>query len=996
MRDRERELEQICQAALERPVAARAGFLAEACGGDEGLRREAESLLARESAAASFLEAPALAVAARTMSTDTPALTAGRQIGPFTIVARLGSGGMGEVYRARDATLRREVAIKVLPTIFTSDPDRLGRFEREARVLASLNHPNIATIHGIEHVDGIHALILEVVEGETLAERLQAVASSRHATNAGLPLSDALAVARQIAEALEAAHEKGIVHRDLKPANIKIRPDGVVKVLDFGLAKAIATDGSAADGSQVPTRTLDGTRAGFILGTAAYMSPEQARGKPVDTRTDIWAFGCVLYEMLTGRLAFSGETVSDAVAAILSREPDWLALPAETPESVRRLLRRSVEKDPRRRVHHIADARIELEETLAQPSASGHLVSTDRSAPLVTNGAPARVRVRLAWIAATLSGAAIIAALALWRVGFIDRPAVDARVYRSSIVLPEGTQIPGDRSSVNLGPAGRFALSPDGRLLAFVARREGAGLPMLWVRPLDTDVAQSLAGTEGATYPFWSPDSRSVAFLAQGKLKKIDVAGGAPLTLCDASLGATGAWNRDDVILFTPKGGSPIHRVSASGGTPSPVTTFDAESGDTQHWFPFFLPDGRHFLYSTLGSKVGAPDPRGVYVGSLDPDESSTLLLQGGSNAKYAVGHLIFLRGSTLMARPFDANRRELRGEAEPLADQLQTTSGSVTGEAGAFTVSETGVLAYQTGSGVVRSQLVWFDRAGKQIGQLGDQADYSDVELSPDGQRVAVSVLDPAEGTRDLWLYDVKRELRTRFTFDSANDFEPIWSPDSARLVFARREGNVDLYEKPSSGGNEGVLLEGGLGKFPSDWSPNGRFILYIAGGAAIARSDLLVLPLFGDKKPFAFLETSFGETRGRFSPDGRWIAYASDESGQFEIYVDRFPKLGEKRRVSTAGGVWPRWRRDGREIVYLAPGDTLTAATVNGEGGRFEAGAARPLFAVRPRPWVTLGAYPYDVSADGQRFLVNTVVEETASSAITLVVNWTAGLKK
>jgi eukaryotic-like serine/threonine-protein kinase len=921
-------------------------------------------------------------------------LSAGTRLGQYEIISPLGAGGMGEVYRARDTKLGRGVAIKVLPEAVATRPDRIARFEREAKVLASLNHPHIAALFGMEESAGRHFLVMELVEGETLAER---IASPSASGRGHLRVDDALKVALQIAAALEAAHECGIIHRDLKPANIKITPDEVVKVLDFGLAKAAEGDRASQDLSQSPTVSFGGTREGTILGTAAYMSPEQARGKPVDKRTDIWAFGCVLYEMLTGRLAFSGETVSDAVTAILSREPDWLALPAETPESVRRLLRRSLEKDPKRRVHHIADARIELEETLAQPSASGHLMSTDLSAPIVTNGARAKARVRLAWIAATLSVAAIIAALALGRVGFVDRSAVDARVYRSSIALPEGMQIPADRSSANLGPAGRFALSPDGRRLAFVARRGATGLPMLWVRPLDAVVAQSLAGTEGAAYPFWSPDSRFVAFLARGKLKKIDVAGGAPLTLCDAALGATGAWNRDDVILFTPKGGSPLYRVSASGGTSSPVTTFDATSGDAQHWFPFFLPDGRHFLYSALGSKkAGATDPRGVYVGSLDPNESSTLLVQDGSHAKYAEGHLIFLRGTTLMARPFDANRRELHGEAEPLAEQLQTTNGNVTGAAGAFTVSETGVLAYQTGSGVVRSQLVWFDRAGKQIGLLGDQADYADLELSPDGQRLAVSVFDPAEGTRDLWLYDVKRELRTRFTFDSANEFEPIWSPDGDRLVFARIKASVDLFQKPSSGGREDALLEGGLGKFPSDWSPNGRFILYIAGGAAIARSDLLVLPLVGDKKPFPFLETSFIETRGRFSPDGRWIAYASDESGQLEIYVARFPEPGERRRISTAGGVWPRWRRDGREIIYLAPDNTLTAATVNGEGASFEAGAARPLFAVRPRPQVTLGDYPYDVSADGQRFLVNTLVEETASSAITLVVNWAGGLKK
>ena len=492
-----------------------------------------------------------------------------------------------------------------------------------------------------------------------------------------------------------------------------------MKVLDFGLAKATEGDRSGQDLSRSPTISFGGTREGTILGTAAYMSPEQARGKPLDKRTDIWAFGCVLYEMLTGRLAFPGETVTDAVAAILNREPDWLALPVETPESVRRLLRRSLEKDPKRRLarHRRRTNRARRDARSASRVRSSHVNGSARAhrherrarqgarpAGLdhrnVSRWPPSSRR----WLSA--------------RVGVFDRPAMDARVYRSSIVLPEGTQIPADRSSANLGPAGRFALSPDGRRLAFVARRDATGSPLLWLRPLDALVAQSLAGTEGATYPFWSPDSRFVAFLAQGKLKKIDVAGGAPLTLCDASLGATGAWNRDDVILFTPKGGSPLYRVSASGGTPSPVTTFDTASGDRQHWFPFFLPDGRHFLYSTLGSKKpGATDPRGVYVGSLDPKETSTLLLQDGSHAKYAEGYLIFLRGSTLMARPFDANRRELHGEAEPLAEQLQTTSGSVTGAAGAFTVSDAGVLAYQTGSGMVRSQLIWFDRGGQADG---------------------------------------------------------------------------------------------------------------------------------------------------------------------------------------------------------------------------------------------------------------------------------------
>lgn len=522
---------------------------------------------------------------------------------------------------------------------------------------------------------------------------------------------------------------------------------------------------------------------------------------------------------------------------------------------------------------------------------------------------------------------------------------------------------------------------------------------MLWVRPLNILTAQPLVGTEGAAFPFWSPDSRFVAFLAQGKLKKVEVAGGSSVTLCDAAFGATGAWSPDDVILFTPRGESSLYRVSASGGTASPVTTLDAASGDSQHGYPAFLPDGQHFLYLAMGSKTGGvTDPRAVYVGSLDPQEPRKLLLQGGSNARYSQGYVIFLRESSLIAQAFDLTRLELRGEAVPLVEKTEIVSGSATGAAGAFTVSETGLLAYQTGVGVVRSELVWFNRRGQQIAVLGGQSDYGDVALSPDGSRAAVSLLDPERGTRDLWIYDVARGLRDRFTVDPGDEFAPSWSPNGDRLVFsARRKASIDLYQKASSGaGSEEVLLEAGLGKFQASWSPDGRYLLYVAGGGAIARSDLWVLPLFGERKPFPLLQTTFVETQGQFSPDGRWIAYASSESGQLEVYVAPFPGPGGKKRVSSAGGSYPRWRRDGKEIFYLASDNTLTAATVTGGPAGFEAGAVRPLFKVRPRPAVRLDAYPYDVSSDGQRFLVNTFVEEAPSMSITLFVNWTTGLKQ
>ena len=550
------------------------------------------------------------------------------------------------------------------------------------------------------------------------------------------------------------------------------------------------------------------------------------------------------------------------IAAILDREPDWRALPATTPARVQWLLRRCLEKDSRRRLHDIADGRIELDEALSHPHEFGQVAPASLSAPVVARG---RARERVAWTSAAVCLVGLVVALALGRTGVPGRPAVDTRIYHSSIVFPEDLRLAGQ-------PAGRFALSPDGRRLAFVAAL-GDGRPMLWVRRLDMLTAQPLPGTEGAEFPFWSHDSRFVAFLAQGKLKKIEVAGGSPATLCDAAFGATGAWSPEDVILFTPRGEASLYRVSASGGTPSPVTMLDAASGDSQHSHPVFLPDGRHFLYFVLGSKTGGvADPRAVYVGSLDPQEPRKLLLRSGSNAKYAQGYVIFLRESTLMAQAFDLSRMELRGEPVPLVEKTEIVSGNVTSAVGAFAVSETGALAYQTGPGVVRCELVWFDRAGKRLAALGDRADYGDVSLSPDNARAAVSLIDPERGTFDLWLYDVARGLRERFTFEPGDEFAPAWSPDGRRLVFsARRKASIDLYQKASSGaGSEDVLLEPGLGKFQASWSRDGRYLLYVAGGAAIRRSDLWVLPLFGERKPFPFLETTQIETQGQFF--SRW----------------------------------------------------------------------------------------------------------------------------
>jgi Tol biopolymer transport system component len=974
---RQRTAFRICEAALQRPTESRAAFLAEACGSDDALRREVESLLAQASAANSFIETPALDVALD--EDDAPAgLVVGQRLGTYHVVSWLGAGGMGEVYRARDTDLGRDVALKVLPSTLLGDAERLARFEREARVLAALNHPNVGAIYGLANEAGVRALVLELVEGETLAEKLA------HSRSGALPVTEALPIARQIADALEAAHEKGIIHRDLKPANVVITPASVVKVLDFGLAKLATVDGalSAGNPSRSPTITASGTRSGLLLGTARYMSPEQARGHVVDKRTDIWAFGCVLYEMLTGHAAFPGATVTDTLAAIIDREPEWTALPVGLPQHIRTLLRRCLEKEPSRRLRDIGDARIEIDEAGAAPVEGG----TRRAGSKVFR----------ALVIAT--GALLVTTMALSAALYLRQPAIDTHVYRSTYLPP---------ATPTAAPGARLALSPDGRKLAFVAHAPDGGT-VLWVHALDSLAAQPLAGTEDAVAPFWSPDSRFLAFVAGGRLKKIDASGGPVFTVAETAAGL-GSWNRDDVILFNEnlsvRDSSPLFRVAASGGTPSPVTTFDSDASETHHSFPSFLPDGRHFLY--VRGNFPAVD---TYVGSIDSNER-TRLLDGWTNAKYAQGHLLYVRGTTLVAQPFDATRLRLTGQPVPLAEHLVANVPGY--QVGVFSVSDTGVLAFQArASDEDESRLVWFDRAGHEIGVLGDRASYGNapgVRLSPDGRRAAVSVKDvlwkvrtgsgsqPRQGF-DIWMFDIARSLRTRFTF-GPDSLSPIWSPDGSRVVFSsNREGHFDLYQKAASGsGAEEVLLSDSVGKVPLSWSPDGRFILYYSPPGT--DGDVWALPLFGDRKPFPFIRTPFDEDLVQFSPDGRWVAYESNESGRGEVYVTPFPGPGGKWQVSAAGGMEPRWRHDGREIFFLAGTSTetgtraakkLMAAAVRAEGSRFEVGPIQPLFDVRTPQGP--GGLVYDVSPDG-RFLIDTVEEQVP---ITIVVNWPALLRK
>ncbi len=903
-------------------------------------------------------------------------LTGGSRIGPYEIVGAIGAGGMGEVYRARDARLKRDVAIKILPDAFARNADRVARFQREAEVLASLNHPNIAHIYGLEQAGEIRALVLEFVDGPTLAERI---------AQGPIPLDEALPIAKQIAEALDAAHERGIIHRDLKPANIKLRPDGAVKVLDFGLAKALDPDAGSREldpaYSHSPTLTTPAaTRMGVIMGTAAYMSPEQAKGKSIDKRTDIWAFGCVLYEMLTGTRAFKGDEVSDVLARILERDPDFSALPSTTPPTIRRLLRRSLEKDRKRRLPDIGVACLEIDEALASPAE-----------PLVASTAERR---NLGWRSAL--GAALLAAgvVAIAAAIYVRRSATEPLVTRLEVSTP-GTSYPF-----------QFALSPDGRRLVFVTGATGPAL--LAVRSLDQVGVQILAGTEGAAYPFWAPDSRTIGFAAGGKLKRVDLSGGAPQAIADAPAFRGGTWNNEGVIVFAPANISGLVRVSATGGTPVEVTHFAPGPQPSSHRWPQFLPDGRHVLFLVGGGAL-APT-HGIYVASLDGGEP-TRIVAAELNAMYAPpGYLLRVSQGVLVAQRFDTARATVSGDPFPVAQAVGQNDGQ---GRSAFSVSAAGILAHRSGAAVGgRRQLVWADRAGKVLGTVGqpDENSPTSPALAPDDRRVANGRV--VQGNSDIWLIDIGRNVATRFTFDPAPEFSPVWSPDGTRVVFrSTRNGSSDLFIKPANGAtDEQPLLVTPQGKTPLDWSRDGRFLLY-ANQDPKTQSDLWVLPLAPSagaaevRKPFPVVQTAFDETQGQFSPDGHWLAYTSNESGRDEIYVRPFPESGGKWQVSTAGGSQPRWRPDGKELFYVAADGHLMAVPIRAtpDGRAVDAGTPLALFPTRLASGtaISLSGFQsralYAVARDG-RFLMNVNVDTGVAdvSPLTVVLNWDAGLKK
>ena len=875
-------------------------------------------------------------------------LAAGHDLSHYHVTA--GAGGMGEVYRATDTKLGRDVAIKVLPAEVAQDPERLARFEREAKVLASLNHTGIAHVYGFESTtlpDGstAHFLAMELVEGEDLSERLK---------RGAIPVDETIVIARQIAEALEEAHEKGIVHRDLKPANVKLTPEGKVKVLDFGLAKAWEGPGAASsDLSQSPTLAHTGTQAGIILGTAAYMSPEQARGKPVDKRADIWAFGVVLWEMLTGRRLFEGETVSDTLAAILKTAPDLDALPAGVPPRVRRLLEHCLRKDPKQRLHDIADARIELAEAGDVVAAPALVLASRRPRDLVP------------WVVAAI---AITAAVGWSLLG--ARPVTaPARSLKVAVLPPSG--------AVSSGPVD---LSLDGREIVFTAAAAD-GQPRLYVRSLDALEPRVVPGTEGAEAPFFSPDGRSVGFFAERKLKRVDLAGGPARELADASEHRGGSWGAQSVIVFAPDGGGPIFRVAASGGAVAPVTTLDPAARETSHRWPRFLPDGKRFLF--LSRKPQPPGRLAVEVGSVDGG-SRTRLVDSSTSGAFARGRLYFIKETTLLAQTLDERTLAVSGEPVPVAEGVwrdPATDGLT-----ALSVAEDGSLVYRRG-GLAMSQLTWLDRQGKQLGTLGAPAIIGDVSLASDDRRALVDLTDPARDISALFVLDATTGMTTRLTFGAGNQSSCLYSPDGRQFVFSSdAKGAFDIYRQEiGEAGEPEPLLTSAVWKFPESWSPDGRFISFTQSEPGKPR-DVWILPMTGDKRPIPFVQTPAEEWGSAFSPDGRFLAYVSDESGRSEVFIRSFPASPGKWQVSTGGGVSPAWRGDGRELFYLGPDRAVVAVGITPSTGRPEPGAARPLFRnAGLKPATQWGTNPFDVSADG-RFLANLYIGEADASPIVL----------
>jgi eukaryotic-like serine/threonine-protein kinase len=902
------------------------------------------------------------------------ALAAGSKLGPYEITGPLGAGGMGEVYRARDTRLERTVAIKILPGQFSADLVRKQRFEREAKTISSLNHPHICVLHDVGSQDGVDYLVMECVEGETLAKRLE---------KGPLPLDQVLRYGAQIAVALDRAHRSGVVHRDLKPGNIMLTASGV-KLLDFGLAKPAGPLVGGMTLTAAATQTTPVTAEGTIVGTIQYMSPEQIEGKEVDGRSDIFSLGAVVYEMLTGQKAFQGKSQLSVASAILEKEPAPInSLKPMTPASLDHAIRRCLAKDPEDRWQAARDLALELNWIGEAGSQSG--------VTAVAPGIAARKRrERILWLALIVVVLAAGMATVLFGVLKWGRSPEQMQVVRTSILSPEKTRFA--PVGVSGGPA---AISPDGKILVIPARAE-SGEELLWIRSLDSLTARPLQGTQDASYPFWSADGRFIGFFAEGKLKKVEASGGPVQLLCDSVEGRGGTWNKSGVILFAPSPGAPLFRVDDGGGTAAAVTKLDPSQGETSHRWPYFLPDGRHFLYFARGRTSG------IYVGSLESHEAKLILpSEGQAIYSQAGGHLVWWREGYLLAQPFDATGMKLSDRATQVADHVLFSEVQ---NVAIFSLSQNGILVLQNGGTLNADQLSWIDRSGKPAGSVPvEQTNLAHVRISPDGQKIALTVGDPVGFNKeDIWLFDLARGVRTRFTFSqSARD--AVWSPDGSRVAYSSTTpaGTGLFVKSATSASKEELLLDSAEMKRPWSWSGDGRFLAYMRHDAQAMKDkfDIWILPLFGERKPFPFLQSDYDNGTPSFAPNGRWIAYTSRESGSAEVYAASFPGGATRFQVSNHGGFSPVWRRDGKELFYLSMGGQLMVVGVANESSSLRLATPEALFLMGfslSRGGTPLSQrQPFDVSPKGDRFAVTSYATLEAQP-LTLVMNWDAELKK